>query len=57
MSEIKTIVIRQMHIEDITKCMLLSDAEQWNQTEKDWQRLINGPKNHCMVAELDHKII
>lgn len=46
-----------MHIEDITKCMLLSDAEQWNQTEKDWQRLINGPKNHCMVAELDHRII
>ena len=57
MSEIKTIVIRQMHIDDITKCMLLSDAEQWNQTEKDWKRLINGPKNHCMVAELDHRII
>jgi GNAT superfamily N-acetyltransferase len=52
-----TISIRQMHSEDIAKCLLLSDAEHWNQTDVDWVRLINGPQSHCLVAESENRII
>jgi GNAT superfamily N-acetyltransferase len=57
MSYNKKIAIRRMHFNDIGKCMLLSDAEHWNQTETDWNRLIDGPLNHCLVAESENKII
>ncbi len=46
-----------MHFDDIGKCMLLSAAEHWNQTEMDWKRLINGPQNHCLVAESEDRIV
>ena len=46
-----------MHSYDIAKCLLLSDAEHWNQTDKDWTRLLNGPQNHCLVAESDNRIV
>ena len=46
-----------MHFDDIGKCMLLSDAEHWNQTETDWKRLIYGPQNHCLVAEIENRIV
>ena len=51
------IAIRQMLSYDIAKCLLLSDAEHWNQTDKDWARLLNGPQSHCLVAEIDNRII
>lgn len=57
MSDNTTIAIRQMHFDDIGKCMLLSDAEHWNQTETDWKRLIYGPHNHCLVAEIENRIV
>jgi GNAT superfamily N-acetyltransferase len=57
MSENKTITIREMHSDDIGKCMLLSEAERWNQTETDWKRLIYGPQNHCLVAESENRIV
>jgi Acetyltransferase (GNAT) domain len=37
--------------------MKLSNAEGWNQTEKDWKLLIENPENACMVAECDNKVI
>lgn len=37
--------------------MLLSCAEGWNQTEKDWQRLVDNPLNTCLLAESEHRII
>ena len=37
--------------------MRLSGAEHWNQTEMDWKRLINGPQNHCLVAESENRIV
>ena len=46
-----------MHFDDIGKCMLLSDAEHWNQTEMDWKRLTSGPQNHCLVAESENRIV
>jgi len=51
------IAIRQMHFDDIRKCILLSDAEHWNQTETDWSRLLYGPQNHCLVAESANQIV
>jgi GNAT superfamily N-acetyltransferase len=57
MSEKTTIAIRQMHFDDIGKCMLLSDAEHWNQTDTDWKRLIYGSQNNCLVAESENRIV
>jgi GNAT superfamily N-acetyltransferase len=57
MSENTTIAIREMHFDDIDKCMLLSDAEHWNQTETDWKRLIFGSQNNCLVAEIENHIV
>jgi ribosomal protein S18 acetylase RimI-like enzyme len=57
MSENKTITIRQLRFDDIGRCMMLSTAEHWNQTEKDWKRLINGPQNVCLAAESENGIV
>jgi GNAT superfamily N-acetyltransferase len=57
MSENPAIEIRQMHPDDIGKCLLLSAAEHWNQTETDWKILIYGPHNHCLVAESENRIV
>ncbi|MEP7110577.1 MAG: GNAT family N-acetyltransferase [Ferruginibacter sp.] len=37
--------------------MNLSKAEGWNQTGRDWKRLIENPGNVCMLAEGDDKVI
>jgi len=37
--------------------MKLSDAEGWNQTEKDWKLLIEGCENICLLAENGKQII
>jgi hypothetical protein len=42
---------------DIVYAMKLSNAEGWNQTEKDWNLLIESPQNVCLVAEYNKKII
>jgi GNAT superfamily N-acetyltransferase len=36
---------------------LLSEAEGWNQTENDWNRLAGDPANTCLVAEYMHRIV
>jgi len=46
-----------MHREDIGNCLLLSGAEGWNQTERDWKRLVESPGNTCRVADYAGKII
>jgi GNAT superfamily N-acetyltransferase len=50
-------VIRPMQIADIELGMILSNGEGWNQTEKDWEFLIEHPENICLLAEADSKVI
>jgi GNAT superfamily N-acetyltransferase len=49
--------IRLIQLEDIDKCLLLSDAEGWNQTKDDWKRLVENPMNTCLLAEIENQII
>lgn len=46
-----------MELSDIGSAMKLSNAEGWNQTEKDWKLFIEKPENVCMVAECGNKVI
>jgi predicted GNAT family N-acyltransferase len=57
MTEKLPIVLRTIQPEDISNCKLLSDAEGWNQTEKDWKLLAGNEQNVCLLAEIEHKII
>jgi ribosomal protein S18 acetylase RimI-like enzyme len=57
MTENTAAVIRSMRLHDIGNCLLLSDAEGWNQTEKDWKRLVANPQNTCLVASDETRII
>jgi GNAT superfamily N-acetyltransferase len=41
---------------DIEQALRLSKAEGWNQTEKDWQLLIQNSENVCLAAETGGKI-
>jgi len=50
-------MIRPMQLSDIVHAIKLSNAEGWNQTEKDWKLLIQSPQNVCMLAECNKKII
>ncbi len=42
---------------DIPEAKQLSDAEFWNQTEKDWELLIGDPANLCLAAERNRRVI
>ncbi|MCA1760312.1 MAG: GNAT family N-acetyltransferase [Bacteroidales bacterium] len=42
---------------DIGQALRLSKAEGWNQTEKDWEFLINNDDNICLAADVDGKIV
>jgi predicted N-acetyltransferase YhbS len=53
----ENIVIRKMNKGDIPSGLQLSMAENWNQTEHDWEFLLKGPKNICLLAEQDGKIV
>ncbi|MDP9230701.1 MAG: GNAT family N-acetyltransferase, partial [Bacteroidota bacterium] len=46
-----------MELSDIGNTMKLSNAEGWNQTEKDWKLLIENSGNVCMLAECGNKVI
>jgi len=50
-------IVRPMQPGDIVYAMKLSNAEGWNQTEKDWKLLIESPQNVCLLAEYNKKII
>ena len=49
--------VRPMHLEDISGAMNLSNAEGWNQTEKDWKLFIENPQNISLAVEYENKII
>ena len=49
--------LRPMQLGDIGNAMKLSNAESWNQTEKDWKLFIENPGNVCLVAEADSNVI
>jgi GNAT superfamily N-acetyltransferase len=51
------LIVRPMQPDDIVHAMKLSSAEGWNQTEKDWNLLIESPQNVCLLAEFNKKII
>lgn len=46
-----------MQFGDIGSAIKLSNAEGWNQTEKDWKLLIENRENVCLLAECDNKVI
>ena len=46
-----------MRLDDIEYALTLSNAEGWNQTEKDWRLFIRSSQNVCMLAECGKKII
>jgi GNAT superfamily N-acetyltransferase len=48
--------IRLMRKNDLPEAICLSMAEGWNQTESDWNLLLEGPDNICIVAEYGKKI-
>jgi len=50
-------ILRPMQLSDIGSAMKLSNAEGWNQTEKDWKLFLVNPGNICMVAESDNRVI
>lgn len=49
--------IRYIRPGDLFDCMQLSTAEHWNQTETDWRFFIENPKNICLAAQADGKVI
>lgn len=48
--------IRPMRKNDLEEAICLSGGEGWNQTEKDWKLLLEGPMNTCIVAEYANKL-
>ena len=49
-------ILRPMELSDIGSTMKLSNAEGWNQTEKDWRLFMENDSNICMVAESGNKV-
>ncbi len=49
--------IAGMQISDLPEGLRLSSSENWNQTEKDWQILLDGKQNICLVAKVDEKVV
>ena len=42
---------------DIGGAIKLSNAEGWNQTEKDWKLFIENTENVCLLAEYEKRVI
>jgi predicted GNAT family N-acyltransferase len=51
------ISIRLLFESDIPAAMQLKDAAGWNQTEKDWQRLLVLEPNGCFAAVKDDRLV
>jgi GNAT superfamily N-acetyltransferase len=49
--------IREMELSDMDSLMKIKNAEGWNQTEKDWELLIQYPQSVSLVAVLGDRII
>src|SRR4029078_13410286 len=53
----ESFILRPMQAGDIVSAMKLSEAEGWNQTEKDWQLFLENDGNICIVAETGSKVV
>ena len=51
------IEIRVLFESDIPAAMRLKEAAGWNQTEKDWHRLLSLEPNGCFAAVIDGRVI
>ena len=51
------VVVRQMHPSDVETVMQIKNAENWNQTEKDWLFLMSHSPNSCLVACVDSTVV
>src|ERR1700755_2266893 len=49
--------IRLLFESDIPAAMRLKEAAGWNQTEKDWQRLLSLQPNGCFAAVKDDRLV
>jgi GNAT superfamily N-acetyltransferase len=49
--------LKRLELRDIQQAIQLSMAENWNQTEKDWELLIRNPQNLCLAATDNEKLI
>jgi predicted N-acetyltransferase YhbS len=52
-----SVKIRLMRPSDVPAAMRLKNSEGWNQTEKDWQLLLEHVPDLCLVAEYGQEII
>ncbi|MFH0759754.1 MAG: GNAT family N-acetyltransferase [Bacteroidota bacterium] len=53
----RPVKIREMELSDMDGLMRMKNAEGWNQTEKDWELLIQYPESIRLVAVLGDRII
>ncbi len=49
--------IRHLQLSNIADAMKLVLAENWNQTEKDWEILIRGSQNICFAAIAGNQLV
>ncbi|HLP71375.1 MAG TPA: GNAT family N-acetyltransferase [Bacteroidales bacterium] len=49
--------IRQLNLADLNNAMRLSEAEGWNQTEKDWRMVLTNPDDICIGADYGGRIV
>ncbi|MEN8156263.1 MAG: GNAT family N-acetyltransferase [Bacteroidota bacterium] len=52
-----SVVVRKMTLSDMPGLMRLKNEEGWNQTEQDWELLVNYKEAVNLVALLDQKIV
>ena len=49
--------LRSLDLQDVEQALQLSEAENWNQTEKEWELLIGNKQNICVAAVIGGKLI
>lgn len=49
--------LKILTVQDFGQAIKLSNAERWNQTEKDWKLLVGNPENICLAATDGEKVI
>lgn len=52
-----SVEIKKMTLGDVEDAMQLVLSEGWNQTKDDWDLLINGSQNICLVAKIEGKLV
>lgn len=49
--------IRPLRVQDLDFACALSEAEGWNQTERDWKFLLSGKNNVCLIADEGGRLV